>query len=168
MKEIEDGILLVLVGLVAVRSIHSEPAVHTQDLAGVPGVAHGAVLCGLAVVFRALAGNQEHRKVTGTITLYKDVLGVVHRHTVNYKIVGVDLRRRKGNLDFPYVVLTAEHVDGATPGVGHPATAELHDGSVVCLEAEGYAVVLDFRGNDGFAVAPESEVCEFLCIHCAC
>ena len=118
MQEVKDRILLLGVVLVAVRGVDRQAAVHAEDGAVVPGMAHGAVLVGLTVVLGALAGDDEHREVTGAVTLDIDVLGIVDRDTVHDEVVGVDFRLRERDLHFPDVAGTAEHVDGAAPGVG--------------------------------------------------
>ena len=131
----------------------------------IPGVAHGAVLeLGLTVVFRTLARNQEHGEETGAVTLNEDVLRIVDAYTIYYKVIGVDFRRGQRNLHGPDIVFSTFHVDGARPGVLHPRAAELNNRSVVCLETEGHAVVLNFRGNDGFHAPAKREIGQFLCL----
>ena len=49
-----------------------------------------------------------------------NTVGVIDSDSINDKVVGVDLRGGKWNLDRPDVVLASGHVDGAAPGVGHP------------------------------------------------
>ncbi len=165
MQEVKHRIFLLGVVLVAVRSIDGQTTVHTQNLTVIPGVAHGAVLeLGLTVVFRTLAGNQEHGEETGAVTLNEDVLRVVHVDTIYYKVIGVDFRRGQRNLHGPDIVFSTFHVDGARPGVLHPRATEFDNGGVICLEAEGHAVVLDLRGNDGFHATAKREVGQFLCL----
>ena len=124
-------------------------------------MAHGAVEPGLAVVLGTLAGDDEHREVARAVTLHIHVLRIVDGHAVHHEVVGVDLRGREGDLDGPDVVLAAGHVDGAAVGIGHPGTAELDDGGIVGLQAEGHAVALDLRGDDG-GLAAEIEIGQFL------
>ena len=160
-QEVQDGVLLLGIGLIAVRGVDGQAAAVAQQLAVVPGMAHRAVLRGFAIVLGALARDDQHRQVTGTVALHIDVLRVIDGHAVHHEIVGVDLRSRKGDLDGPDVVLAADHVDGAAVRVGHPGSAELDDGGVVGLEPEGHAVALDLRRDDG-SLATEREIVELL------
>ena len=165
MQEVEDRILLFGVVLVTIRGIDGQATVHAEDVAVIPGMAHGAVLGSLAVVLGALAGDDEHREEAGTVTLDVHVLRIIHRNAVHDEVVGVDFRLRKRELHGPDVVLAALHVHGAAVRVGHPGAAELHDGGIVGLQAEGDAVILDLRGDHGTLAASEVEVGQFLRVH---
>ena len=162
MQEIQDRIFLLGIGLVAVRGVDRQAAGVSEDLAVIPRVADGSVLSGFTIVLGPLAGNDEHRKIAGAVALDINVLRVVHGHAVHYEVIRVDLRLGKRNLHLPDVVLTALHIDGAAVGVGHPGAAELDDGGIVGLQAEGDAVVLDFGRDDGALAASEVEVGQFL------
>ena len=162
MQEIEDGIFLLGIGLVAVRGVDGQTAVEAEDLAVIPGMAHGSALVGFHIVLAALSGDYDHAEETGAVPLHEDVLGVVDGDSVHDEVVGVDLRTGAGDLDFPDVVGAADHVDG-TAG---PGGAEPDIGRVVGAEAEGHAVVLDLRGND--AAASSLEVRQFLGVQCTC
>ena len=166
-QEVKNGVLLLGIVLVTVGSVNGETTVHTENVTVIPRVAHGAVLLGFAVILRAFSGDDEHGEETGAVTLNQDVLRVVNSNAVYYEVVGVDFRLRERNLHRPDIVFAAEHVDGAAPGVGHPGTTELHNGGVVCLQTEGYAVVLNFGGNDGFHATAKREVGQFLCLQAA-
>ena len=128
-------------------------------------MAYGAVLGRFTIVLGTLAGDDEHREVAGAVALDIHVLRVIDRDAVHDEVIGVDFRLGEGNLHFPDIVLAALHVDGAAPGVGHPGSAQLDDGGVVGLQAEGHAVVLDFRGDDGLLASAEVEVRQFLGVH---
>ena len=160
-EQIEHRIFLLGVVLVAVRSIDSQTAVDAEDLAVIPRVADGTALVGFDIVLGTLARNDEHVEETGTVALDLDVLRVIDGDAVHDKIIGVNLRGRERNLDFPDIVGATAHVDGAAVRDGHPVSAELEDGGVVGLEPAGHAVALDLRRDDG-SLATEGEIVEFL------
>ncbi len=164
-QQVQDRILLLGIGLVAVRGIDGQAAVHAQEFAVIPGMTHSAVLGRFTIVLGTLAGDDEHREVAGAVALDIHVLRVIDSDAVHDEVIGVDFRLGEGNLHFPDIVLAALHVDGAAPGVGHPGSAQLDDGGVVGLQAEGHAVVLDFRGDDGLLTSAEVEVRQFLGVH---
>ena len=165
MQEVEDGVLLLGIVLVAVRGIDGQAAVDAEHLAVIPGVADGSALVGLHIILSTLTGDEEHVEETGAVTLDEDVLRIVDGNAIHNEIVGVDLRGRERELDGPDVVGATDHIDGAAVRVGHPRAAELDDGGIIGAEAEGHAVALDFRGDDGRAATAEIEVSEFLSLH---
>ena len=163
MEEVKHGIFLLGIGFVAVRGIDGKTTAVAEDLAVVPRMAHGSVLGCLHVVLGAFSGDEKHWKITGSVTLYHDILGVVHGHSVHYEIVCVDLRPRERDLDGPDIVLTAGHVDGTSIWIGHPGAAEFHYGCIICLKTECDAVALYFGRDDGSGTT--GEICQFLCLY---
>ena len=116
------------------------------------------LLC-LVVVLAAFAGYEEHGEITGAVTLHQYILRVVDSYSVDDEIVGVYFRRGEGDLYRPYIVFSALHVDPDT-GILHPGAAEFDYRGKVGLEPEDYAVLDDYRRDDGLGSA--SEVGQFL------
>ena len=141
MEQIEHGIALVGIVFVTVRRIDSQTAVDAQQFAVVPAERDCAAMICLEIVLRALTTYHQRAEIACIIALQEVILRVVHRNSVDDKVIGINLWLWCSNGRFPHSVRLLCHALTASA----PVALQRHFLSQRSIDTESDRVSLDFR-----------------------
>ena len=119
------------------------------------------MLC-LEVILSLFTTDHKHVEETGSVALHKVVLRIVHRNTIDYEIVSVDVGLRGSDTAFPHTISTFSHSHTTTA----PIALQRYLLRLGSIDAEGDGITLDFRRHHLLA-ASTIEVVELLSLDVA-
>ncbi len=153
-QQVKDGVFGPFGILVTIRGIYDHAAVEAEQGAVVPHGGKGAAMSGFVVDSGALAGDEHHVEVTGTVTLDLIVDRVIDGYSVHDEVVGVDLGLEAGDGDLPDASRPLRHGNG-TLALSHPVAGKVHRRGVVSGKAESHGAAVIHFGRDHLLTAGE-------------